>query len=57
MFEYLRQFLARLAEAWNKLEKSQKTVLAASAALALLGLVGLVVWPGVAKCMETSESK
>jgi len=57
MFEYLRQFLARLAEAWNKLEKGQKVVLGASAALAFLGLVGLVVWPGVAKSMESSEEK
>ncbi|HQF53710.1 MAG TPA: flagellar basal-body MS-ring/collar protein FliF [Fibrobacteria bacterium] len=56
MLEYLRQFLARLSETWNKLEKSQKTVLAASAAMAFLGLVGLVVWPGVAKQMDVSES-
>ncbi len=57
MFDYLRQFLARLSEAWNKLQKSQKAILAASAILAFAGLVSLVVWPGIAKGMETSESK
>lgn len=57
MLEYLRQFLTRLSEAWNKLEKGQKTVLAASAILAFAGLVSLVVWPGIARGLESSESK
>ena len=57
MLDYIRQFLARLSAAWNRLEGGQKAVLGASAALAFLGLVGLVVWPGVAKGLESSESK
>ncbi|MEK7395231.1 MAG: flagellar basal-body MS-ring/collar protein FliF, partial [Fibrobacterota bacterium] len=57
MLEYFRQFLARLSEAWSKLEKGQKIVLGASAALAFLGLVSLVVFPSVAKTMASSDEK
>jgi flagellar M-ring protein FliF len=57
MLDFLRQFLTRLSEAWNQLEKGQKTILAASAVLAFAGLVSLVVWPGVAKGMEDAESR
>ncbi len=57
MFDYLRQFLVRLSEVWRKLDRGQKLVLGASAILAFLGLVGLIVWPGVTKQVEESESK
>lgn len=47
--DMLREFLARLAEAWNRLGRGQKIVLGSSAALAFAGLLVLAVWPAVAK--------
>jgi flagellar biosynthesis/type III secretory pathway M-ring protein FliF/YscJ len=47
--EVLREFLARLSEAWNRLGKGQKSILALSAALAFTGLLVLAVWPAMAK--------
>jgi len=47
--EVLREFLARLAEAWNRLGRGQKSILALSAGLAFTGLLVLAVWPAVSR--------
>lgn len=47
--DMLREFLMRLAEAWNRLGRGQKLVLGSSAAMAFAGLLVLAVWPAVAK--------
>lgn len=53
--EVLREFLARLSEAWNRLGKGQKSILALSAALAFTGLLVLAVWPAMAKPNEEDK--
>jgi len=53
--EVLREFLARLSEAWGKLGRGQKSILALSAALAFTGLLVLAVWPAMAKTNEEDK--
>jgi len=53
--DLLREFLARLAEAWNRLGRGQKIVLGASAALAFAGLLVLAVWPSMASQSDDSR--
>lgn len=52
--DMIREFLLRLAEAWNRLGNGQKAILGASAALSFAGLVVLAVWPAVAKTNDES---
>lgn len=53
--DMLREFLARLAEAWSRLGRGQKLILGASAGMAFAGLLVLAVWPAVAKQADASK--
>ncbi len=54
--EVLREFLARLAEAWNRLGRGQKGILAISAALAFTGLLVLAVWPAISRPADDDKT-
>lgn len=57
MQDFLRQFLARLSQAWSQLSKGQKLLLGGSAALAFAGFLSLAVWPSIAEHAAQSEAK
>ena len=57
MQDFLRQFLARISQAWSRLSGGQKALLGGSAALAFSGLVALAIWPSIAERASDSESK
>lgn len=57
MLDFLRQFLARLSQAWSRFTKGQKFVLGGSAALAFAGLVALSIWPAISEKAAQSDSK
>ncbi|MCB9497347.1 MAG: flagellar M-ring protein FliF [Fibrobacteria bacterium] len=53
--DVLREFLARLSEAWSRLGRGQKGILAASALLAFTGLLVLAVWPAMSRPAEEDK--
>ena len=57
MQDFLRQFLARLSQAWSVLTGGQKALLGGSAALAFAGFLSLAVWPAIADRASQSDSK
>jgi flagellar M-ring protein FliF len=57
MQDFLRQFLARVSQAWSRFTGGQKALLGGSAALAFAGLVALAIWPSVVEHASESESK
>jgi flagellar M-ring protein FliF len=57
MQDFLRQFLARLSQAWSQLTGGQKALLGGSAALAFAGVLSLAIWPAIADRATDSDSK
>jgi len=55
--DFLRQFLARLSEAWSRLTGPQKAILGGSALLAFAGFLVLSVWPSIAEKAESGDSR
>lgn len=56
MLDFLRQFLARLSQAWSRFSNGQKALLGGSAALALAGLVALSIWPAISESRSASDN-